>query len=155
MKCHDIDRLIDLGDRAEPNVVADPAVQAHLDTCAACCDAERLVRSVREAFHPSEPVPVPAHVVARAQAMVARRAAAHRAETTIRDRGLRPVDLWCAGVLGAAAVLAAILANKPVQPSAAVVELALFALAGGGVAAWLQKRNWQREVGATLATSSA
>lgn len=160
MKCPDIDLLIELGDQdasrvAASSVAAEPAVREHLDTCADCRDAVRLVESVRESFRPSAPVPVPGHVVARAQAMVFRRAAARRAQVAARQRGLRPIDLWCAGALGAAAVLATILATKPVDPGAAIVELALLALAGGGVASWLQKRNWQQEVGVTLAASSA
>ncbi len=153
MKCPEIDLLIDFGDDATSRLAVEPEVKEHLDTCPTCGDALRLVRSVRTAFQAESPVPVPDQVVVRAQEMVRRRAVARRDEAEARHRALRPVDLWCAGALGAAATLAAILATKPVHPAEAMIELALFALAGGATASWLQKQNWRQEVGATLATS--
>lgn len=154
MDCPEIDALIDFADAHASGVAVEPKVQEHLDACPACGEALQLVRSMRTAFRAESPVAVPDQVVARAQEMVRRRAMAHRAEATVTQHPPRPVDLWCAGALGAAATLAAILATKPVHPAEAMIELVLFGLAGGATTSWLQKRKWQQEVGATLATSS-
>lgn len=154
MNCPEIDALIDIADDDASSVAVEPEVKEHLDACPACGDALRLVRSVRTAFGDESPAAVPDQVVARAQEMVRRRAVARRAEATAQQRPPRLVDLWCAGALGAAATLAAILATKPIHPAEAMIELALFALAGGAVASRFQKRKWRQEVGATLATSS-
>ena len=154
MDCPEIDALIDFADDNASGVAVEPEVREHLEACPACGNALQLVRSVRTAFRAESPVDVPDQVVTRAQEMVRRRAMARRAEAVVARRPPRPVDLWCAGALGAAATLAAILATKPVHPAEAMIELVLFGLAGGATASWLQKRKWQQEVGATLATSS-